>query len=318
MYISFLKPVFEEYESFKKASDRWSIDSIRRIHSFDKWIASKNNPSTSDLQTYVDEWCTKRDSETCNSCRSRIYPIIDFIEFGNKRNLFFITRPIVPSAQSRTYIPHAFSELELSNFFKACDNLYPEGTENKKNRIRKITVPVFFRLLYSTGMRTTEARFLRRENVNLETGVINIQYSKGHCQHYVVMHDSMRELMKTFDDVMERIMPNREYFFQSKVGGAYTTTWVTHAFSEAWYKSNNTPAVPYALRHHYATSNINKCVRDGVGFHSNFVYLSRTMGHKVLESTKYYYSLVPEFAILIDELTTKTSDFIYPDLNYEG
>ena len=32
---------------------------------------------------------------------------------------------------------------------------------------------------------------LRVEDVDLCHGILNIRYSKGHAQHYVVLHDSM-------------------------------------------------------------------------------------------------------------------------------
>ena len=49
-----------------------------------------------------------------------------------------------------------------------------------KYKMKKITCPVFFRLLYSSGIRTTEARYLKREDVDLEHGVLNIRKSKGY------------------------------------------------------------------------------------------------------------------------------------------
>ena len=52
-----------------------------------------------------------------------------------------------------------------------------------------MSVPVFFRLLYSSGIRTNEARLLLKENVDLRRGILDIQYSKGHDQHYIVLHD---------------------------------------------------------------------------------------------------------------------------------
>jgi hypothetical protein len=63
--------------------------------------------------------------------------------------------------------------------------------------------------------------------------------------------------------------------------------------------------------------NINKCIRDGLGFYAKFIYLSRTMGHCVLESTRYYYSIVPELAEIIDVLTSKTAQDIFPELEHE-
>src|SRR5699024_6751291 len=113
-------------------------------------------------------------------------------------------RPHLPRLEKNNYIPHAFTDEELRNFFYACDTI--QITRNRRTTIfRKIMMPVVFRLLYSTGMRTTEVRLLKREDVNLEKGVINIQKSKGYNQHYVVMHDSMLAIMKRYDKEIEGI-----------------------------------------------------------------------------------------------------------------
>lgn len=54
---------------------------------------------------------------------------------------------------------------------------------------------MIYRLLYSSGIRTCEARLLRTENVNLEDGILNIINSKGPYQHYVALHESMKIAM---------------------------------------------------------------------------------------------------------------------------
>mgnify|MGYP002309109554 FL=1 len=52
-------------------------------------------------------------------------------------------------------------------------------------------IPVFFRLLLSTGMRTNEARLLDCEDVDLKNGIINIKHTKGWAQHRVALHLSI-------------------------------------------------------------------------------------------------------------------------------
>lgn len=75
-----------------------------------------------------------------------------------------------------------------------------------------------FRLLYSSGIRTTEARYLKREDVDLEHGVLNIRKSKGYDQHYVALHKSMTELLKQYDKVAESIRSDRTYFLRPLMG----------------------------------------------------------------------------------------------------
>ena len=55
-----------------------------------------------------------------------------------------------------------------------------------------------------------------REDVDLDSGVVNIRYSKGHAQHYVVLHDSMLLLMRQYDGVIDKMYPERVYFFPAR------------------------------------------------------------------------------------------------------
>jgi integrase len=63
-----------------------------------------------------------------------------------------------------------------------------------------------------------------------------------------------------------------------------------------WKKYNGNHATAYEFRHHYAVQNINKWTDEGFGFDAKLLYLSKSMGHSSVESTKYYYSLTPGLA----------------------
>lgn len=71
---------------------------------------------------------------------------------------------------------------------------------------------------------------------------------------------------------------------------------------------------PYDLRHHYAITNINMWIGEGIDFYDKLHYLSKSMGHSSLESTKYYYSLVPALATTIEEKTSEDFDIIIPEV----
>jgi site-specific recombinase XerD len=198
-FTSFLAPLMQAYVSYQKASRHWNEASYEpNLVLFDR-CCKKQYPKAALLsQEMVDEWCHKRDTETNNSCRSRIYVVVSFIRYLRKRNKTDVVEPTIPRKERGTYIPHSFTDAELENFFRACDSL-PSAPYTPEQHSRKITIPVFFRLLYSSGIRTNEARMLRVVDVDLCHGILNIRYSKGHAQHYVVLHDSMLELLKRYD-----------------------------------------------------------------------------------------------------------------------
>lgn len=308
-----LSPLIQEYIFYRKSSDRWSEDSYEaNLLLFDRYC-QKQFPKAEKLsQKMVDKWCCKRATETNNSCRSRIYVVISFLRYAKSRGKIDLIIPDIPKKTPRTYIPHAFTFQELLNFFEACDSI--TGIETLEQRVRKITVPVFFRLLYSSGVRTTEARLIRTEDVDLNNGILNIRYSKGHDQHYVVLHDSMLELMKSFDTVIRNIYPNRSYFFPARNGKYHTRAWVQMNFRKLWDKNNTAYATSYELRHHYAIENINRWLGEGMAFHSKFLYLSKSMGHSVLESTRYYYSLTPGLAEILIDKTIESFNNIIPEV----
>lgn len=315
---SFIAPLVRAFVSYRKASGRWNEVSYEvNLNLFDKYC-KKYYPNSSELsQDMVDSWCDQHKTETNNSCRSRIYPVVSFIRYLHKRGMTSVAEPYIPHKEPREYIPHAFTQEELHNFFAACDSI-PATPTTEEQLSRRISIPVFFRLLYSSGIRTNEARKLMRKDVDLESGILNIRYSKGHAQHYVVLHDSMLLLMRQYDRSIHKMYPDRLYFFpaRKRSGGFHIASWVQRNFKEMWHKQNNGNVVPYELRHNYAVENINRWTDVGFDFNAKLLYLSKSMGHSVLESTKYYYSLVPALADIIKAQTNEGE--VIPEVDYES
>ncbi len=316
-YVSCATDLFERFETYQRASGKWNVTVYElNLKFFDKYCHKQYPYATALTQTMIEGWCAKRATEDSNSNRCRIQVIATCIKYLRARGLCNLTGPAMPQKKASTYIPHAFTDEELKAFFDACDSI-TVPVSNKVSRLRKIEVPAFFRLLYSSGMRTTEARLLRVEDVNPEDGILDIRESKGHGQHYVVLHDTMSDLMRRYDAAIRKIMPNRVYFFPSHIGGPHSRTWVSDNFKLLWDKGSYGRAIPYELRHHYATCNLNRWVGCGLEFNARFLYLSKSMGHCILECTRYYYTLVPCLADIMLNFTNDSFNEIIPEVDYE-
>ena len=246
-FSSTLAAPLREYEAFQLVSGRLCESYAVMLRIFDRHCET-NYPDAEGLtQCMVDGWCAKRDTENNMSCRRRIYPVVSFIRFLQKRGMTNVATPDMPRREPNSYIPHAFTDIELSNFFQACDNI-PHGS-SKQEESRRLTIPVFFRLLYSSGIRTNEARQLRRSDVGLSDGVLNIVYSKGHPQHFAVLHDSMLRLMQRYDIAIDALYPGRAYFFPVGDDKHHTCAWVSKNFKQMWLQYNSAYAIPYDLRY---------------------------------------------------------------------
>jgi len=305
------KDMIDQYLKYREVSGLKSSTTISLVQ-FYRDCSKIFSGSIYLTQSMVDRWCTKRDMENQRTHSSRIYPVITFLRHAKERNWIDLHVPSTPKSTPNTYRPHAFTVEELSNFFKACDEV--AGGPNIQEKFREIQVPVFFRLLYSSGLRAIEGRLLRLEDVDFHDGIINVRYTKGYNEHRVVLHDTMRELLVRYDNAISKMMPDRKIFFPSRDDKCHTALWVSKHFNNLWYKYNEAHCVTYCLRHNYAIENINSWANTGYEVHEKLLALSKSMGHSSLKNTMYYYSLVPKLADIIENLSGEFYNHIIPNL----
>ena len=314
-FTSFLAPLMQDFVAFRTISNRWNAHDDTELWRFDSYCREQFPVAIVLTQEMIDAWCSKHENERNNTCNRRNHAIRCFVRYLRERGKTDVFEPVYLKKEKCTNIPHAFTETELQNFFRACDEIpkYSRYHNAKEWQIKKLTAPVIFRLLYSSGIRGCEARRLRVKDVNLENGVVSICLSKGMNQHYIALHDSIWSIMREYDAAIDKICPDRTYFFPAPNNSFFSKGWLRYNFHAVWYKYNTTRAVIYDLRHNYATENINDWTCEGFGFHDKLVNLSKSMGHSKIDETSYYYSLVPGLADIIE---TISDDTVIPEVTY--
>ena len=177
-------------------------------------------------------------------------------------------------------------------------------------------------MIYCCGLRPVEARRLRREDVNLFDGTVNILESKGHKDRIVVLSEDMLELCRNYDLRVEKIYPHRKYFFQSpsvRGDGMYSMEWIIPTFRRFLQTAGISgygeiqPRL-YDLRHTFATHRLYQWVKEGKDINACLAYLSGYMGHSNLESTAYYIHLLPTLYTDLPELRLDSSLEMEADL----
>lgn len=286
------------------------------LHLFDVHCAERFPGEEALTQEMVDTWCARRPTELAKSCRSRCYAVVSLVRFLRGRGLTDARVPELPSEREPAAAPHAFTDSELSAFFAECDSWRPACNMPRSRALRtKWTLPVLYRLLWSSGIRTTEARLMRRGNADLERGVLRIVEGKGLNERLVALHPSMAEIMRGYDARMEELMPGRTHFFPNDGGGPLTRQWVAKRFRDLWSRVSDERATPYMLRHAYAIENINELVGRGIDGLDDLELLSKSMGHTSVDVTAQgYYSLVPSLAGLMQRVSGPGFDDVVPEV----
>lgn len=308
---------FEAFVLSRKAARRWCNVYDDNLHFFDNYCA-ENYPGQDTLCEGMLDWCKERPTEHGNSCKYRISAIIGFVKYANKEGWTSIAPPTTPGERPCLYIPHAFTDEELVRFFVECDKHVLASRKHNNTlytRLNQLELPVYFRLLFSTGMRTNEARHLKRTDVDLTDGIIEINETKGYDQHRVALHSSLVGLLKRYDECMALVMPCRQMFFPDADDGPHRPHWAEYHFRQIWVKVSSEPARPYDMRSHYAVVNITGWKGLGYGVHDKLLYLSRTMGHRSLSSTYWYFNLPPGLADKIRQCSEESFNSLLPKLD---
>lgn len=76
-------------------------------------------------------------------------------------NCYIISKNYYPTEEQ--YVPHIYTEEELRAFFHETDKCHYVS----ECPYRHLIMPVFYRMIYSCGLRSSEARLLKVEDVDL-------------------------------------------------------------------------------------------------------------------------------------------------------
>jgi integrase/recombinase XerD len=311
----------EEIRAFieQKRMVGYPYDSSARILAvFDDFVSTNFPDALTLTKEMCLKWATLKPGECGNGLLRRVTPIRQLGKYmqGCGKDAFILPG-LIPSKPVK-YIPHIYTETEIHAFFSALD----KGGRNFVDSARNIIAPIFFRLLYCCGLRSSEARLLATSDVDLQTGRLFIRESKGWESRSIFMSESLRLVCIRYDRQINELRPARAAFFPNAEGGflpkGIQVTW----FHYYWDKLPESKLVSgscrvHDLRHSFAVNTLNRWVREGKNLNALYPYLSEYLGHRNYADTDYYLHLVSEFYPDIEEKLQEVNREILPEVAYE-
>jgi integrase/recombinase XerD len=318
-FVSLLGPFIDVFIKQKQACGYPYECSARILHRFDLHIADKFTNEPSLTKEMCMSWIRLKPGEHPNSLIRRISPVRQFGIYMNGigKNAYVISGNI-PKRQVK-YAAHVYTYVELKAFFSSIDNC----KSSQFSPIRKYVIPVFFRTLYCCGLRSSEARLLRKEDVDLETGKITIRESKGWKARVIYMSLELLSVCVEYDLILDSIMSNRQAFFPNKNGLHYNNTTINCWFHEFWdilpesREVVGNKARVHDFRHTYAVHRLNQWVKEGQDINTLYPYLSEYMGHSNYANTDYYLSLIEDFYPELEKRLSSINEDILPEVHCE-
>lgn len=315
-FTPFIEGLVEEKKSIGYPYD----SSARILKVFSNFCMDHYPQETALTKEIAMHWAERKQDEHVNWLIRRITPVRQLAKYMNRIGIeAFVIPSGIPGKQIR-YVPHIFTDQELRAFFVEIDRC---AVSPYSGPARHLMIPVFFRLLYCCGLRSSEARLLNVADVNMDTGNLTIRQSKGNKDRNVVMSEEVLHLCRIYHTKISHIFIDRTVFFPNQCGKYYSNGMIDHWFHLFWNKtgitnSSGNPARVHDFRHTFAVKCLNLWVQEGKDLHACLPYLSMYLGHAHLTETDYYLHFVPEFFPLFKEKTREKCANLIPEVNYEG
>ena len=262
LYNSFLANDIEDYIAFKCSLGYSAVSYSGNLQRFDRYCFENHPDARVVTNQILEPWLVKRPNENTNGHIRRMIAINGFLIFLKTRQpaTYLIPEGII--GQYQHFIPYLYSDEELDAFFFAADTLPPHPVAINRDLIS----PVIFRMLYCCGLRPQEPLKIKCADIDYQAGTLYIADSKVHKDRIVSMSDDMRDLCIKYNDLMNSLMPQREYFFQRPDGKPYSVLWLQRTFRTCIKRSGLSfdgkhPRV-YDWRHNFATRVIHKWLQE--------------------------------------------------------
>lgn len=295
-YSSHFKKHITLFVAQKQTSGFPYHSSICVLKRFDRFCMEHYPQEKTLTRTLALHWAQRLQTEHLKTLSNRICVLRQFAKYLIRQGCEAYVMPSEMPGRIPRYVPHIYTQQELSSFFKATDQVIAR----KVSPARHLVIPVIFRLLYCCGLRSSEATGLKVTDIEWSTGKIVIRQGKGNKDRTVMLSEDLLSLCETYHQKVSFIFSKRLYFFPNHLGKCYGPGFLGLAFHECWKKTGiqviqgNAPRV-HDFRHSFSVSRLNKWVEEGKDLQAYLPYLSAYLGHASLSETDYYLHLVPEF-----------------------
>jgi integrase len=184
-------------------------------------------------------------------------------------------------------------------------------------------MPVFFRLLYSCGLRLTETRLLKVADVDLDNGIITITNAKLDKRRQIPTSPQLLERMRAYHQNVHLLAKPDDWFFPGygskpmTMGNAEKNfrrfLWrarISHSGRSRIPGQTGGPRV-HDLRHTFAVHCLRRWVYEDKDLRAYIPVLQAYLGHVEFSDTAYYLHLTADlFPNIVEKVQYALGDII--------
>lgn len=225
--------------------------------------------------------------------------------------------PDIRCTRNTQFVPHIFTNKEMTAIWNTVDNIKPIQRYPNLHRC----IPVLFRLLYSCGLRISEALGITAEDIDFERNLITLRHAKLDKNRWIPMSESMASVLKKYVDMQADTIKSDAPIFYYHPKENLTSSTIYGRFRWVLEKSG----IPYQgkyrgprlhdFRHTFAVRTMNNMSDNGQDLYVSMPILSAYLGHANLATTERYIRLTEDrLSTITDSLQLRLPE-VFPEVS---
>jgi integrase len=294
-----------------------------------KWILKEfddfaNTDSLDDpriTEEFIQKWRSTRVAD-CDSTLYTKYSVWSQLTTMMSRNGCACFIPRLPKQPKRDFTPYIFTGEQIKAIFEACDNYRLYDT---RMGTALIAMPAMLRLLYSTGIRISEALSIKNKDIRLKEHVIYLRKTKNGSERVVPVCDTLAIVLAQYVTYRNRMpvkgldAPDYPLFVKSD-GTVFNANTVYQHFKKLLAQcgiphigNHHGPRV-HDLRHTSAVHALVRMANAGMDLYTCLPVLSAFLGHHSLSATEQYVRLTRAMCPGLEKQCSPINAFVYPKI----
>lgn len=301
----------------QKKQSGYIYDSAKYILiQFDKFCVENHIDMAIITKELSDTWQSYHSDEAKSRRASRMSVLRQLAQYMNSQG----SECYIPSKFSaKSYrVPYVMNEREIKELFTVADDYVPKVNADRFNILAE-EYKVLFRFIYCCGLRVSEARKLKLEDIDFKRKTALILRSKGDKDRLIYIADDVCKMCLDMLDLLhDKYHFYSEYLFPSSDPNTpLQVASINKKFQEFWKKTSGASDYKYptvhSLRYSFVVTRMNLWMEKGENLTAMMPYLSKYLGHESVENTYYYYHQI-ESAFKIVRQKDQLSDRIIPEV----
>jgi len=288
------------------------ITEAEHLKRFDIFTKEYYSSATTLTRVIVLDWCRKKSYESQATQCGRASIIRQFSNYLDNIGVeaYIIPKGFYPVESQ--YAPYIYTDQELKQFFAETENCH----YNLQAPWRHLIMPVFFRLIYTCGLRVSEARLLKVGDVDLNNGILTINNSKKDNSRLVPISNSLIKRCMNYSASVHQHSNQDDFYFPAAGGKPMTNINIYRNFRRFLWRAGishggrgHGPRI-HDFRHSFCVHCLKKWSEEGKDLMVYLPILRTYLSHDSFKETAYYLRLTAD---VFPDITLKL-ETVYPDL----